>query len=196
MISEQEPGQVQRDEAALVERAVRGDASAYGQLYDLHVDRIYRHVLFRLGRVEEAEDITAQVFLNAWQSIRRYRPMGPPFVAWLLRIADNLVVSHYRKNRHLDRALPTERSEPLPDPESLVAERLEHQTLYQALRQLKEEEQRVLLLRFVQDLPSAQVAAILGKSDGAVRVLQHRALAALRKILSHEEHVHEATRAS
>lgn len=179
-------------------QAVEGDAGAFGELYDSNVDGVFRHVRYRVGQVQEAEDITAQVFLNAWQSIRRYRPMGFPFVVWLLRIADNLVISSYRKNRHLNHTVPEEVTASIPDQRSLgmADQQVEHEMLRQALSQLNGDQQRVLLLRIVEDLPSAQVAAIMGKSDGAVRVLQYRALLALRGILSQESPVVEARSAS
>ncbi len=182
------------EEAALVARAAEGDAGAYGELYDSNVDRVFRHVLYRVGQVQEAEDITAQVFLNAWKSMHRYRPMGHAFAVWLLRIADNLVITSYRKRRQVNYAVPEELTETIPDQASLgmLDRQVEHETLRQALAQLNQEQQRVLVLRFVEDLPSAQVATIMGKSDGAVRVLQYRALLALRTILSQESPLVEA----
>ncbi len=193
-MNEQEPGRLEPEEAALVARAAGGDAGAYGELYDSNGDRVFRHVMYRVSQVQEAEDITAQVFLNAWQSIHRYRPMGHAFVVWLLRIADNLVITLYRKRRHLNYAVPEELTEAIPDQRSLgmLDRQVEHETLRQALAQLNGEQQRVLVLRFVEDLPSAQVATIMGKSDGAVRVLQYRALLALRTILSQEGSLVEA----
>lgn len=197
-MTEQEPSRLEPEEAALVARAVEGDAGAYGELYDSNVDRVYRHVLYRVHQVEEAEDITAQVFLNAWQSIHRYKAMGYAFVVWLLRIADNLVFSSYRKRKEMGHGLPEELTEAIPDQASLAMfdRQVDHETLRQALMQLNQEQQRVLVLRFVEDLPSAQVATIMGKSDGAVRVLQYRSLLALRAILSQESPHVEARRAS
>ncbi|MBI2911320.1 MAG: sigma-70 family RNA polymerase sigma factor [Chloroflexi bacterium] len=176
-------------EVALVERAIRRDADAFGELYDLHIDRVYRHVRQRVASTQEAEDITAQTFLNAWQSIQRYRPMGYPFAVWLLRIAHNLVISAYRKKHQATVPLPEDESdEMLGDSTSLrlMESCLDRQTLWPALMQLKKEYREVLLLRIVEDLPRGEVAALLGKTGGAVAVLQHRALRALRKILERD----------
>src|SRR5437762_6742034 len=88
-------------EAARIQRAQRGDAGAFAELYDEHLDRVFRHVLYRVGNRADAEDLTQQVFLRAWQALGRYRITGSPFIAWLLTIAHNLVVDHYKARREL-----------------------------------------------------------------------------------------------
>lgn len=155
------------DEATAVRRAVQGDAEAFGDLHETHVDRIYGHVLYRMRKLGEAEDATAQVSLNAWQAIGRYRPTAAPFGVWLLGIADNLVTSSFRRagrSRCLEAGTGGFRSRD-EDPEV----HLERDLLWKALLELREEQRRVLVLRFVDDLTSAQVARIMGKSEGAVR---------------------------
>jgi hypothetical protein len=88
-------------EPALVDAAIAGDGTAFAALYDLHLDRVYRHVYYRVGNRADAEDLTQQVFLQAWRAIGRYRRTAAPFIAWLLTIAHNAIVSHYRKAREL-----------------------------------------------------------------------------------------------
>lgn len=177
------------DEVAAVGRAVQGDADAFGELYERHVGRIYRHVLYRVGRVEEAEDVAAQVFLNAWRGMARYRVTGAPFVVWLLRIADHLVISSFRRERRWLQAPLGAREVGLRTEEADLEGPLERDGLRQALLALRAEQRRVVVLRFIEELPSAQVARIMGKSEGAVRVLQHRALAELRRIIASDRAV-------
>ncbi len=162
--------------------AQAGDAEAFAALYERYVDRLYRYIYYRVGNRTEAEDLTEQVFLKAWEAIRRYEERGVPFGAWLFRLAHNLVIDHYRTTR------PTQSLEatggPTPaDPDRLLSLRLELADLQQALARLPEEQQAVIILRFLEGLSHQEVARLLGKSEGAVRVIQHRALAALARLL-------------
>src|SRR4051812_24008500 len=102
-----EPSEEQR----LVSRATRRDAAAFGLLYESHLDRVYRYVYYRVGSTAEAEDLTEQVFLKAWEAIGRYEARGVPFIAWLYRLAHNLVIDHYRAKR------PTMPLEDVPEAE-------------------------------------------------------------------------------
>src|SRR5256885_1833539 len=86
-------------EVALIDQAILGDAESFGQLYDKYVDKVYRHLYYRCGNATEAEDMAAQVFLKAWNAMKRFKPMGRPFGVWLLSIAHNLLVDHYRAKR-------------------------------------------------------------------------------------------------
>lgn len=181
------PGREQ-EVSALVEAAVKGDAESFGRLYDIYGERIYRHIYYRVGDPTDAEDLTAQVFLNAWRAISRYRSMGRPFIVWLLSIARNLVVDHYRARKEhtsLDGVVVVagERD----DPQAEVERTLTGQGLREAILKLKKDQQMVIVLRFIDDLEYPDIAAIMGKSEGAIRVIQHRALIALRSILKKEE---------
>ena len=173
--------------AALVARATAGDTEAFGQIYDLFLDRVYRYVYYRLGNVGDAEDITEQVFLNAWQAVRRYRDKGSPFIAWLLRIAQNAIID-YRRTRKQNSALDegTVDQALWADPVAVADLRCTQGELRRAILRLKPEQQQVIIMRLIDDLSYAEVAAALGKSEGAVRVIQHRALAALREALMKE----------
>ncbi|HLZ08566.1 MAG TPA: sigma-70 family RNA polymerase sigma factor [Chloroflexota bacterium] len=172
------------EEIRLVGRAVNRDAAAFGLLYESHVDRIYRYVYFRVGTTGDAEDLTEIVFLKAWEAIDRYQPRGVPFVAWLYRLAHNLVVDSYRSRRQtvpLDDL--TEAEEPGADVMELVEERLDAEEVRAALRTLSPEHQQLIVLRFVEGLSHAEVAEITGKSEGAMRVVQYRALQMLARAL-------------
>ncbi|OGN97231.1 MAG: hypothetical protein A2Z77_06610 [Chloroflexi bacterium RBG_13_51_36] len=175
------------DEAVLVQRAVGHDAEAFGKLYDMHVDRIYRHVYYRVGNGHDAEDLTQQVFLKAWQAIDRYKRTASPFVAWLMTISHNMVVDFYRTRK--DRAYLE--AEVLADgsassPEGAAEASFEQQRLRRAILQLGGDEQQVVILRFLEGFEFAEIASLMKKKEGNVRVILHRALAKLRSILEKE----------
>ncbi len=177
------------DERTLIMRAIKRDREAFGALYNKHVSRVYRHVYYMVGSPPEAEDLTAQAFLQAWQAIERYQVRGAPFVSWLMRIAHNLGVSHLRSRRP-----SAELPETLVDrsrdgnPDDVLQRQADGERVREAILRLREEHRRVIILRFVEDLAYREVAEIVGKSVPAVRVIQHRALNALRKqMLADEE---------
>jgi len=173
-----------QDEESLVQRAKQRDQKAFAQLYEEHFDKIYRYVALRIGDRTEAEDMTQQVFLNALKSISSFKWKGVPFAAWLFRIAHNQVVDYLRKKSKqaaapLDESLVSSDSNP-----QLMAEHsLDVEQLLLATRRLTEAQRQVISLRFAGELSINQVANIMGKSQGAVKALQHSAIVALRKIL-------------
>jgi RNA polymerase sigma-70 factor (ECF subfamily) len=174
-----------QDEESLVQRAQQRDEKAFAQLYEGHFDKIYRYVVLRIGNAIEAEDVTQQVFLNALQSISSFKWKGAPFSSWLFRIAHNQVVDYLRKKTRqatesLDESLVISKS----DPQLVVEQRLDIEQLILATKQLTKAQQEVIALRFVSELSTAQVAKVMGKSEGAVKALQHSAIVALRKALS------------
>jgi RNA polymerase sigma factor (sigma-70 family) len=175
-------------ESELVERAIAGEELAFTALYDRHLDRVYRHVFYRVGNHSDAEDLTQQVFLKAWQAIGRYRRTEAPFIAWLLTIAHNLVVSFYRRGKvapllDLDPASTARWSDPVVQ----VLDKFDRVAVRDAILQLKPEQQLVITMRFMEQFDNATVAAVLGKSEVNVRVIQYRALRDLRKLLAREE---------
>jgi RNA polymerase sigma-70 factor (ECF subfamily) len=172
------------DDQALVEGAIRRDTEAFGELYDRHVVRVYRHIYYLVGKAQEAEDLTAQTFLQAWQAIDRYEVRGAPFVSWLLRIAHNLAVSHLRGRRDNSQLHDTFVDEtPRRNPEEAWEQKVDEERVRQAILKLGNDQRQVIILRFVEDSDYREVAEIMGKSVAAVRVIQHRALSALRKQL-------------
>jgi RNA polymerase sigma-70 factor (ECF subfamily) len=181
-------GRVDPD-AALIAAAVGGDAPAFAALYDRYVDRVYRHVYYRLGDRGDAEDLTQQVFLNAWRAIGRYRCTGAPFVAWLFTIAHNAVAGFYRRakaTRDLELDLEPVATARWTDPEAEALAAYDRAVVRRAILRLKPEQQQVVIMRFVEGLPYAEIAAALSKGEGHVRVLQHRALHELRRLLARQ----------
>ena len=169
-------------ESELVQRAVRRDAAAFGQLYELHLDAIYRYIYYRVGNATEAEDLTEQVFLKAWEHMGAYDDRGLPFAAWLYRMAHNLVID-YRRTRKVAEPLSEFLVEKSAGPQETVELRLEMAEVAAALRRLSPDYQQIILLRFVQGCSHAEAAAVMGKSEGALRALQCRALASLHEAL-------------
>ena len=181
-------GRVDPD-AALIAAAVGGDAPAFAALYDRYVDRVYRHVYYRLGDRGDAEDVTQQVFLNAWRAIGRYRCTGAPFVAWLFTIAHNAVAGFYRRakaTRDLELELEPVATARWTDPEAETLAAYDRAAVRRAILRLRPDQQQVVIMRFVEGLPYAEIAAALSKGEGHVRVLQHRALHELRRLLARQ----------
>ncbi len=182
-----------KDELVLVRRAIKGDAAAFGKLYELHLRAIYRYIFFRVGNAHIAEDLTEEVFVRAWEAIGSYKPGKHPFTSWLYRIAHNLVVDHQRKRweEPLDTTETTNRPSRTIPPEELVVLRQDVVMLIGAVQTLEQEEQDVLILRFVEGLSHRDVAKAIGKSEGASRVIQHRALSKLQQILADRTTLHD-----
>ena len=167
----------------LVERAQRGDRAALEELYLLHFDRIYSYLQLSVGNRHDAEDLTTQTFLRMLEAIGRFRWQSAPFSAWLFRIAHNLAMDHFRSGR---RVQPEEDVPELPGAEESSAEEQALDSLGQAgmlelIQRLSAEQRQVLTLKFLFGFANAEVAGILGKTEGAVKSLQHRALASLQK---------------
>ena len=174
-----------QDEESLVRRAQQLDQVALTQLYEENFDRIYRYIVLKIGDRTEAEDMTQQVFLNALKSISSYRFKGTPFSSWLYRIAHNQVVDYLRKKSKrpmvpLDETI----SAGGDDPERAAVKKLEAEELAEATKKLTKLQQEVISLRFGGELSVAEVAKAMGKSEGAVKALQHSAIVALRRVLS------------
>jgi RNA polymerase sigma-70 factor (ECF subfamily) len=171
------------DERRLVELARSGNADAFGQLYDAYVDRVYRYVIYRVSDGPTAEDLTSQVFLKAWQNLDRYRPKGP-ILAWFYAIARNTVIDHYRTFKQ---TVPLDDAAPIPAQDGKLDELIEHQyekrSLQDALQYLTEDQREVIVLKFISEFETDQIASKMGKSEGAIRALQMRALQTLAKVI-------------
>ena len=172
-----------QNEESLVRRAQKRDQEAFTQLYEANFDKIYRYITFRIGNETEAEDMTQQVFLNALQSISSFKWKGIPFSAWLFRIAHNQVVDYLRKKKRTHVPLDTTVASNDDAPQQITERKLDIERLLQATQKLTEAQREVISLRFTSELPIAQVAKIMGKSEGAVKALQHSGIVALRKAL-------------
>jgi RNA polymerase sigma-70 factor (ECF subfamily) len=176
-------GGEQAEVRKLVQRAQAGDREALEELYLLHFDRIYSYLHMSVGNRHDAEDLTTVTFLKMLESIKRFRWQAVPFSAWLFRIAHNVAMDHFRASKRV------QPEEEVPEPigsEQLSAEgeamrSIGRQSMLQMIESLSPEQQQVLTLKFVFNFGNAEVASILGKTEGAVKSLQHRALASLQK---------------
>jgi RNA polymerase sigma-70 factor (ECF subfamily) len=169
----------------LVSRAQEGEREALEQLYLLHFDRIYSYLHLSVGNRHDAEDLTTQTFLRMLEAIGRFRWKSAPFSAWLFRIAHNLAMDHFRANR---RWQPEEEVPEPPGAESSAEEAalqaIGRKSMLELIENLSQEQQQVLTLKFVFNFSNGEAATILGKTEGAVKSLQHRALASLQKQIS------------
>ncbi len=179
------PGRDQKEERELIRCAIEGDADAFGILYERYLDPIYRYIFFRINNEAEAEDLTEEVFYRAWVALPRHDSAALVFSSWLYRIAHNLVIDYYRKRRPdaFDTREEHRQADRGASVEQIVHNRDELARIMEAVRQLSDEEQTVLILRFVEGLSHRDVAAAIGKSEASSRVIQHRALTLLRRIL-------------
>ena len=178
----------------LIESAIAGDANAFGVLYEQHLEAIYRYVYFRVQSSADAEDLTEQVFLQAWEALPGYTYQGHPFSSWLYRIAHNTIVDYHRRNQYTARMAPPEQiyqmtwdgmSEPNSLEQLIAAEEVD--ALAEAITQLPEVQQEVIILRFIEGLDHDTVANMIDKSNGACRTIQYRALTALNQLLTSEK---------
>jgi RNA polymerase sigma-70 factor (ECF subfamily) len=171
------------DEKTLIQLARQRDPEAISELYRRNVDAIYRYTYHRVNDAHLAEDLTSEVFLRAVESLEGYTDTGLPFAAWLFRIANARVIDHWRRQQRrpqveLDENLPGA-EEDMPAPEIKES----NAALSGAIEQLSWEQQQVVILKFYSGLNSAEIAHIMDKTEGAIKALQHRALASLARIL-------------
>ena len=177
------------DEKALIKRAGT-DQEAFGELYKLYVDRIYNYVYYRTSNHAEAEDLTARVFERAMKHIGRYEDRGVPFSAWLYRIAHNLVANWHRDRSRrqilsLDSVSQWQLHEDSPELEAQIVE--DKETLLAAIQRLPADRRELLIMKYVEKLPNAEIGDIMGRSEGAIKSLYHRTLLSLRTDLAKDE---------
>lgn len=174
------------EETQLLEAAQSGDATAFGQLYERYAERVFRFLYSHMSDRMDAEDLTEEVFIRIWRSMPNYRQQGVPFISFVFRIARNALIDHYRKvgrkgtSTSLDSVVLHDHK---PGPAEHVDMAIESQELRQVMSTLREDYRTVLVLRFLNELSPEETAQVMGRSSGAVRVLQHRALSALRDAL-------------
>jgi RNA polymerase sigma-70 factor (ECF subfamily) len=171
-------------ENIIIKQAKNGDSEAFGQLYDHYEEQIYRFIYLKTGQKEDAEDLTHQVFLQAFRKIKDYKDFGFPFSSWLYRIARNEVIDFYRSKKtnipleDVDNVLKSEE-----DKKNDLDFKIQLEEVKKAISKLKPEYQDVIIMRFIEDLSIKEVSRILNKSEGAIKLIQHRAMAALKKNL-------------
>lgn len=172
----------------LVEKAGQRDSEAFGRIYDIYYERIYRFAYYKVGNVADAEDIAAQTFAGALRTIANFKWTGSSFDSWLFRIANNVTVDMYRKRGRA-------RFEPIDDHMSLAAASdtsseaivgVEHTRVRKLIDDLPEEQKRVLILKFIVGMSNKEVGSSIDKSEGAVKALQFRGLSRLRAMLQEE----------
>jgi RNA polymerase sigma-70 factor (ECF subfamily) len=173
-------------EEVLLAAAMQFDEMALGELYDRYEAKIFNYIYRRTGDEALAEDFTAQVFLRMLESIRDQKAWHSSFSGWLYRIAHNLVIDHYRRKGRqgtvdIDEAAPTTSEE--HDPEVTVEQTLDAERLRAAIRRLTDEQAEVVSLRFLEGYSISEVAAMMNRTEGAIKALQYRAVATLRTLL-------------
>jgi RNA polymerase sigma-70 factor (ECF subfamily) len=173
----------------LVERGQRGDRDALEELYLIHFDRIYSYLHVSVGNRHDAEDLTTQTFLKMLEKIGTFKWRSAPFSAWLFRIAHNLAMDHFRARRRWqpEEEVPEPPGEEEPSAELTAMQSIGRESMLKLIDRLSPEQQQVLTLKFVFNLPNAEVAAILDKTEGAIKSLQHRALVSLQKQIAQQE---------
>ncbi|MEK7672591.1 MAG: sigma-70 family RNA polymerase sigma factor [Patescibacteria group bacterium] len=184
-MSEKDLSQREVEIEALVKSVQNGDQEAFAKIYDVFIDPIYRYVYYRVNSAE-AEDLIETVFLKAWENIKQYKHDKKSFAAWLFRIAHNLVVDHYRSSKdkvyeELNAQLPdlNRQHNPIKSTQNI----LDNQMLKEAIGSIKREYREIIIHKFVNELSNKEIAEVLNKSEGSLRILQFRALKALRNVL-------------
>jgi RNA polymerase sigma-70 factor (ECF subfamily) len=174
-------------ERTILERAQKGDVEAFEKIYDFYVPKIFRFVFLKIGEKELAEDITSETFIKFWKYIQGnnlHRESAEPI---LYKIARNLVIDFYRKKELITESLDSEMIEVISDKSMNYLERMinreEVEEMMRSLKQIRDEYQEIIILRFVEDLTIEEISQITGKSAGSVRVLSHRALKALENVM-------------
>lgn len=172
----------------LVQKACDGDETAFGQIYDLYFEKVYRFVFYRVNHKEAAEDLVSETFIRVWNKLSEIN--GPEsFNGWVYQIARNLVIDYYRSRKvvidlnDLENVLVYEDN--ILDKTDL---QYQQKTFLDALKKLTADQQLVIKLKFIDELDNDEIAKILDKSEGAIRVIQHRAVAELKNLLNNHGH--------
>lgn len=175
-------------EAEWIRRAAKGDANAFARLYDTYYDEVYRFIFHRVSDQQTAEDLTSQLFFKAWNNLGRYEARGFRFGAWLLQIARNMVIDHYRTRKETVALEPnaTMKADPAANVAKNVERKLEGERIRSMLRHLTDDQKEVLTLKFINGLSTKETAEVMQKKQGAIRALQMRGLQTLAKLMGGE----------
>lgn len=178
-------------EDKLIKKAKNGNSEAFGKLYDDHIDQIYRYIFLRINKKSDAEDITQKVFLKAWKNIDSFEIREKvPFSSWLYRIAKNTMIDYYRTDKNhpgIEDVSEREIGEAPEDHERNVDDEIKVRQIKESLDELTENQQNVIIMKFIEELENGEIAEILDKTEVAVRVTQHRALKKLKKIVKEKQ---------
>ncbi len=179
-----------------IKEAKKGSKEAFGALYDHYLPQIYRFVLFKVSRKDEAEDICHEVFLSAWKNMPSYKDKGFPFSSWLYQIARNAVIDFYRTSKSsVQIELVDENSIQLvQSSQKELDTALEMEMVRKCLSKIRPDYQDLIIMRFIEEMENSEIASALKKSEGAIRLMQHRALKELKDIYQKENgtDIHEA----
>jgi RNA polymerase sigma-70 factor (ECF subfamily) len=171
----------------LVQRAQALEESALADLYSTYYPRVYNYAFLQLGDIQAAEDLASEVMLKVLESVRKYQFKGAPFSAWVFRIARNRLIDLHRRRKRRGEVDLTEPVAAMQiSPEVLAERALDRGQLHLALKYLTDEQRQVIVLKFIEGFDNGSIARVLGRSEGAVKSLQHRALNSLRRIMSGE----------
>ncbi len=182
-------------EKQYIKEAKKGDKDAFGALYDHYLPQIYRFILFKVSRKAEAEDLCHEVFLNAWQNMPSYKYKGFPFSSWLYQIARNAVIDFYRtsKNNIQIELVDENNIQLVQSSQKELDTALEMEAVRKCLSKLRPDYQDLIIMRFIEEMPNSEIASALDKSEGAVRLMQHRAIKELKEIYNQDNgNIHEA----
>lgn len=176
----------QDEEALLIARAQKSDRAAWDEIFQRHYQRVYIFVFCRIGDAAASEDLTADVFVDAWRGIRRFSYRGVPLISWLYKIAHNLLADFLRKrNRTKTQPLGDDGAQ-MADPRDEAESVAVWQSVAAAFKKLTLDQQQVLITRFIEGLSLAETAAVMGKNENAIKALEFRALKSVRRILGPE----------
>lgn len=171
----------------VVRRAQAFEEDALRTLYELYYPKVYNYAFLQMGDIHAAEDLAADVMLKMLESIRSYRFRGLPFGAWVFRIARNRLIDlHRRRKRRGEVDLSETLASTLASPQSLAERALDRGQLQIALKHLTSEQRQVIVLKFIEGFDNRSIGRIMGRNEGAIKSLQHRALGSLRRILGPE----------
>ncbi len=176
----------QSEAVRLVERAAGGDFEAFGELYSIYLDRIYRYVFYQVKDRMTAEDITEEVFIKAWKAINSCKGKEQTFLPWLRSIAHNHVIDGFR-SKQKEMSLNIETVAEVYDFSLEVETKLEQQQLLDVMARLPQNQRQVIILKFIEGLDNREIGQVMHRNQGAIRVLQMRALAALRQKLDRQK---------
>jgi RNA polymerase sigma-70 factor, ECF subfamily len=173
---------------ALVDRAVKRDQAAFAEVYERFLEQVHRYAYYRTGNRVDAEDVTEQVFLQAWEAIDRFRWQGKPFVAWLVTLAHNLLVDRQRRARPVQSLDDAERPIEIEHPAAAqeLSQWIDADLLARAIKVLTPEQQHVITLKFIHGFDTPQIAQLMNKREGTIRALQLRGLQSLRRELERQ----------
>jgi RNA polymerase sigma-70 factor (ECF subfamily) len=172
----------------IVRRAQAYEEDALQSLYEVYYPKVYNYAFLQLGDVQAAEDLSADVMLKMVESIRSYKFKGLPFSAWLFRIARNRLIDlHRRRKRRGEVDLSESIAGTLASPQVMAERAIERGQIQVALKHLTDEQRQVIVLKFIEGFDNRSIGSIMGRSEGAIKSLQHRALGALRRILYEEQ---------